>query len=1452
MRSSSESSHRQLESYGACQVLVSYKTRVGTTGDFCGISPIPLVLYRKLLVDMARIWVRDDEQAWLPAKVISDTDDAVVAKKESGEEVTVPKKGKGAEEVVEVDEGGLSEPIENLVLLESFTEGMILHHTRKRFENNLIYTSVGSILVAVNPFQGLPIYGEEIIMDYRKKTMSKLNCSPHIYQTAGVALTDMEDSQKPQSVLISGESGAGKTETTKKVLQFIAMVAKPPGGDPDEASIEDKILRSNPVLESFGNAKTLRNDNSSRFGKYMVVDFDKSNKIQGSQIISYLLEKVRVVAQGPGERNYHAFYMLLEAASPEQKEALLLGDFDAPKFSYLNQSQCYKVDRRDELEEMKEMMDAFNILGFSEEDQDSIMKLLTAILFLGNVEFEAKDADGEEFKIKNADPAMTSPSTLLGVDKDALEHAFTFREMKQPGGGVIDIPRKLDQCDAQRDATTKTIYGQLFLYLVAGVNKTLFNGNGNCTIGLLDIFGFEIFKINSFEQLCINFANEKLQFFFNSVIFTEEMNAYKAEGIPLENIQFKDNQGCLDLVEAKKLSILATLDEEGNVPGGCDEKWIGKLHKAFNEDNKTKSEYYGRNRKRPQDFVVHHFADSVHYCSDGFMEKNKDELDPVIEGLIKGAPEPLLVRIFEKMETDLPGLKKGQKATLGFKFKSDLNGLMDTLGKTAPQFVRCVKPNQEKVPKKFTSGIALDQLKNAGLFEAIRIRKAGYLVRIDFADFANRYKFCCAKQPEKIKSDPKSACVAIIEQVRAERSSFDKDEVAMGKTKVFLRTLKGKRVLEELRNRGLSKTVLKLQSWGRMQNVRMRVFAAKWAEQKRIEEEKKREELEQRRREQSDGAAARIQAFSRFIRDRKMYKKLMGAELERREKERKIREAQAKVEAEKKRIFVAASRITGMYRQRQARKMVSDLRIIVLLSRARSRCNSSLVSKQGAKKDDDAALRKAIKEAQESGKTTPTILSILASCQELTKIYDQVFALEEVLLDLSRTSDVEALREHLQEAKKMEVSGSAAVEMAQRRFDLLARSQEVAELLVDLCDTNDVGLTVARSNSVDGLLAEHAEKCLEIDSRIIKTARDRLERYAPLIRLRDELRAAVELCSSSSIYECLEKRNMYAAVMGPSYCSEETAAARNVIRMLSLESDMMKGRTKSQEGIDIQDPDEPPDTRLPRHIFDELLHLHNTAGLGDPTVMKKLETIPGIQAYRRCFKWIINYATWRHEDSIHACQSPNVGVGTTIRRGGNTPGSPEKRQKTVGVRDASPLNTTPIKSWNSAAPRLDIFEGLSPTKRASPVKRCARTTRTGTRGPRARQPGAKVCGTGEHPLLAKAKAEASKSRAPTREMKSKKNEIPPSEAKIQEALRANAEMESKYEFRYNGSKSARVVDDEKMRVTRTVWAPAQVVVSTSPKKESASSGVRGRRQHERTEQPLRRRGGAIEGRKGWV
>ena len=1399
---------------------------------------------------MARVWVRDDEQAWVAARVTSDTEDEVVAKKENGEEVTLPKKGKNAEEIVEVDETGLEQPIENLVLLESFTEGMILHHTRRRFENDQIYTSVGSILVAVNPFVGLPIYGEEIILDYRKKTAAKHNSSPHIYQTAGVALSEMEDTQKPQSVLISGESGAGKTETTKKVLQFIAIVAKPPGGDPNEASIEDKILQSNPVLESFGNAKTLRNDNSSRFGKYMVVDFDRANKIQGSQIISYLLEKVRVVAQGPGERNYHAFYMLLEAASTEQRSSLMLDDLDAPKFSYLNQSQCYNVNRRDELEEMKEMMEAFDTLKFSKEDQESIMKLLAAILFLGNVEFEPKDADGEEFKVKNVDPFLANPSKLLGIDKGALDHAFTFREMKQPGGGVIDIPRKLDQCDAQRDATTKTIYGQIFLYLVAGVNKTLFNGNGNCTIGLLDIFGFEIFKINSFEQLCINFANEKLQFFFNSVIFTEEMNAYKAEGIPLESIQFKDNQGCLDLVEAKKLSILATLDEEGNVPGGCDEKWIAKLHKAFSDDKKTASEYYGRNRKRPQDFVVHHFADSVHYCSDGFMEKNKDELDPVIEGLIKGSSEQLLVRIFEKMETDLPGLKKGQKATLGFKFKSDLNGLMDTLGKTNPQFVRCVKPNQEKVPKKFTSGIALDQLKNAGLFEAIRIRKAGYLVRIDFKDFASRYKFCCVKQPEKIQENPKGACESIIEQVRSERSAFDKNEVAMGKSKVFLRTLKGKRILEELRNRGLSKSVLKLQSWGRMQIVRSRVFAAKWAEQKRIEEEKKRAEIERKREEESEKSASRLQAFARFIRDRKLFRKLMGAAMERRERERKIREAQAKMEAEKKRIFVASSRISGLWRMRKARKFMSDLCIIVALTRAQDRCNKSLVNKEGAKKDDDTALRQAILLAQKSGKKKPIILSLVAKCQELTKIYDDVFALEEKLIDLSRTSDVTVLQEYLQQARSMDVTGSDAVDKAQKRYNLLVRSAEVSQQLVELCDTDDAGRTVARSKLIENLLIEYSSDYLEISPKVIKIARDKLDRYTPLIRLRDELRGVIEMCSLSAINENMEKRNMYAAVIGQSYCAEEADAARNIIRMLSLESEMMKGKT---DEIDMTNEDEPHDTRLPRHIFDELLELHNRDGINDPAVTDKLKAIPGINTYRRCFKWVINYATWRHEESIHACQSPNVGVGTTIRKGGGTLGSPEKRsaidspgKSTLAAEHASP--SPPQKRWNSAAPRLDSIQDMSPTKYGSPQQRSGRMTRSGTRGPRARQPGAKVSASSSHPWLARASAEASKIRsAATREnAKPKTTIVHPSDAKIQEALRSNIETETKYELQYHPSASQMLVDDERMHITRTVWAPAKVIVSTSPSKKKSQGKVA---QH--SDQQRSRRKGS-DGRRKWT
>jgi hypothetical protein len=535
-----------------------------------------------------------------------------------------------------------------------------------------------------------------------------------------------------------------------------------------------------------------------------------------------------------------------------------------------------------------------------------------------------------------------------------------------------------------------------------------------------------------------------------------------------------------------------------------------------------------------------------------------------------------------------------------------------------------------------------------------------------------------------------------------------------------------------------------------------------------------------------------------------------------------------------------------MYRQRQARKMTSDLRIIVLLTRARSRCNSSLVNKEGAKKEDDAALRKAIKQAQASGKKTPIILSLMASCQELTKIYDEVFALEDNLLDLSRTSDVEALRESLKTAEDMEVSGSAAVGAAQRRLTLLSRSQEVSQLLVDLCATTDIGIIVARSTLLDRLIKEHSQKFLEIDLQIVKTAKDKLDRYAPLIGLRDDLRAAIERCSLSAINENMEKRSMYAAVLGESYCAEEGAAARNVIRMLSLEKDLVKGRAEREEtDFNMADPDEPPDTRLPGHIFDELLQYHNTRGLSDPTVVETLKNIPGIQTYRRCFKWIINYATWRHDDSVHACQSPNVGVGTTIRRGGATSGSPDKRPNSSGG-EGDFAGDSPNRIWNSSSPRLDM------TERGSPLQRAARTTRTGTRGPRARQPGAKVSGGDpSHPWLAKSKANASKGRSNIVRAKPKQEKLPPSEAKLQEALRANSETESKYELHYNVKRSTRLVDDEQMNLTRKVWAPAQVVVSTSPKKESASSKTRDRKQSQRSEPSTRRRSTAG-GKKGWV
>ncbi|XP_058413067.1 unconventional myosin-Vb isoform X2 [Diceros bicornis minor] len=678
----------------------------------------------------------------------------------------------------------------DLTALSYLHEPAVLHNLKVRFlESNHIYTYCGIVLVAINPYEQLPIYGQDVIYAYSGQNMGDMD--PHIFAVAEEAYKQMARDEKNQSIIVSGESGAGKTVSAKYAMRYFATV----GGSASDTNIEEKVLASSPIMEAIGNAKTTRNDNSSRFGKYIQIGFDKRYHIIGANMRTYLLEKSRVVFQADDERNYHIFYQLCAAASlPEFKELALTC---AEDFFYTSQGGNTSIEGVDDAEDFEKTRQAFTLLGVRESHQISIFKIIASILHLGNVEIQS-ERDGDSCSISPQDEHLNNFCRLLGVEHSQMEHWLCHRKLVTTSETYVKT-MTLQQVVNARDALAKHIYAQLFGWIVEHINMALHTAlKQHSFIGVLDIYGFETFEVNSFEQFCINYANEKLQQQFNSHVFKLEQEEYMKEQIPWTLIDFYDNQPCIDLIEAK-LGILDLLDEECKVPKGTDQNWAQKLY-----DRHSGSQHFQKPRMSNTAFIVVHFADKVEYLSDGFLEKNRDTVYEEQINILKASKFPLVADLFHddkdsvpasstsgksssskiNIRSSRPPLKasnKEHKKTVGHQFRTSLHLLMETLNATTPHYVRCIKPNDAKLPFHFDPKRAVQQLRACGVLETIRISAAGYPSRWAYHDFFNRYRVLVKKR-ELANTDKAAICKSVLESLIK-----DPDKFQFGRTKIFFR-----------------------------------------------------------------------------------------------------------------------------------------------------------------------------------------------------------------------------------------------------------------------------------------------------------------------------------------------------------------------------------------------------------------------------------------------------------------------------------------------------------------------------------------------------------------------------------------------------------------------------------------------------------------------------------------
>nr|XP_027798387.1 unconventional myosin-VIIa isoform X4 [Marmota flaviventris] len=686
--------------------------------------------------------------------------------------------------------------VEDMIRLGDLNEAGILRNLLIRYRDHLIYTYTGSILVAVNPYQLLSIYSPEHIRQYTNKKIGEM--PPHIFAIADNCYFSMKRNSRDQCCIISGESGAGKTESTKLILQFLAAISG------QHSWIEQQVLEATPILEAFGNAKTIRNDNSSRFGKYIDIHFNTRGAIEGAKIEQYLLEKSRVCRQAPDERNYHVFYCMLAGMSQEQKKKLGLGR--ATDYNYLAMGNCITCEGRVDSQEYANIRSAMKVLMFTDTENWEISKLLAAILHLGNLQYKARTFENLDACEVLFSPSLTTAASLLEVNPPNLMGCLTSRTLITRGE-TVSTPLSMEQALDVRDAFVKGIYGRLFVWIVDKINVAIYKPpsqevkNSRRSIGLLDIFGFENFTVNSFEQLCINFANEHLQQFFVRHVFKLEQEEYDLESIDWLHIEFTDNQDALDMIANKPMNIISLIDEESKFPKGTDTTMLYKL----NSQHKLNTNYVPPKNNHETQFGINHFAGIVYYETQGFLEKNRDTLHGDIIQLVHSSRNKFIKQIFQA-DVAMGAETRKRSPTLSSQFKRSLELLMRTLGACQPFFVRCIKPNEFKKPMLFDRHLCVRQLRYSGMMETIRIRRAGYPIRYSFVEFVERYRVLLpGVKPAYKQGDLRGTCQRIAEAVLGTH-----DDWQIGKTKIFLKDHHDM-LLEVERDKAITDRVILLQ-----------------------------------------------------------------------------------------------------------------------------------------------------------------------------------------------------------------------------------------------------------------------------------------------------------------------------------------------------------------------------------------------------------------------------------------------------------------------------------------------------------------------------------------------------------------------------------------------------------------------------------------------------------------
>uniref|UniRef100_A0A6U6W534 Myosin motor domain-containing protein n=1 Tax=Zooxanthella nutricula TaxID=1333877 RepID=A0A6U6W534_9DINO len=1012
------------------------------------------------------IWINHEEEVWLPASIVSSNDKELIVKTErdpDGCMILSPNESIFLRTLDGFTEAGLT-VLDDLTQLTHLHEPAVLSSLQHRFDIDTIYTFTGPILIALNPFKNIPgLYDEEVLRSFINTKTS--GGKPHVFSTSNSSYRGICDRQKSQTVLISGESGAGKTETTKHVMKFLALAGSEDGRVTD---VEKQVLESNPLLEAFGNARTLRNDNSSRFGKFIELQFRTDEKqvlpvgspsrLCGARIRTYLLEKVRVCDQQEGERNYHIFYEACAAAmtlsgtsvynfpqvldKDQVKDARTIdleGFQDVGSFAFLTRSSCRTLKDVDDVKMFEFRINAMQTIGISPEDISNILKVVAAVLHLGNTKFDAPPNNSEgSMVMQECAASIDLAARLTGVARKDLEGALC-NNTRVTRTERIRSPVNVRTAADNRDALARALYGMIFDFIVAMANTCIgYIEDVRLFVGVLDIFGFECFKMNSFEQVCINFTNERLQQFFNSFVFKLEERLYEREGIPWDPLDFPDNQDAVDILQAKGTGVFAILDEECMVPQGSDQGFCNKLikqHKGHRRFDEIKT--------KPTWFVIKHFAGPVSYCTDGFLDKNKDQLSNDIIECMGGSENAFVATLFKndkkyaevlnpapQDESSQPGgSKKKKKYTVSSEFKDQLSSLMDIVDLTEPHFIRCIKPNPHNLPDLYDRKGVTEQLRYGGVLQVVQVSRAGYPVRINHQECWDDYKILC--EPKVITGfnyidDPKIRANKLLEHLTVQLSipkPAHGTSWAVGKTMVFFKLAAFER-LKFARSELLIKSTTLIQAcWRRRLKMRLykTIHLCLVHSEALLRTKQARADLQRRRKL---AAAGKIQAQARtmlqrrkFIEIRRKFVKVQA----------RVRGIRGRRKAQEYKRNVSATKIQRQWLRLQDQRVYDKFKKAIYIAQERLRLR---MAKQ--------QMQKLKKEAKEVGTLMAKSQKAQEQANELRKRNDE---LEAVQLQLqSETKRLQA---------KVKTLEDQHVEMQQSLDEAKTQAEEAAKLAAD-------------------------------------------------------------------------------------------------------------------------------------------------------------------------------------------------------------------------------------------------------------------------------------------------------------------------------------------------------------------------------------------------------------------